>query len=282
MELTFLGTAASEGFPDAFCGCDNCRMAREAGGPSLRKRSAALIDGELLIDMGPDLMAASQIHNAPLDRLRYCIQTHEHNDHLDPSHFHSRSPHCGVTTAPLLEYYASQPALAKLAEALDRRTPGGTLADPEVENKLNLRVHQIAPGQRFTAGPYTIISVPAAHVPEAMLFVIEHGGRRLFYGTDTGPLPEAAYSVLASIERPLHVVVLDHTFGFTKRSGGHLNADLFIEQIERMRALELLDGDTRVFAHHLGHHSHPPHEQFVALAAAHGYAVAYDGLRVAI
>lgn len=69
MRFTFLGTSASEGYPNAFCGCENCEKARQAGGPSLRKRCAALIDGELLIDLGPDLMAASMQHgitNTPI------------------------------------------------------------------------------------------------------------------------------------------------------------------------------------------------------------------------
>ena len=113
MQLLFLGTSASEGYPNAFCACENCEAARKAGGPSLRKRSAALIDGELLIDMGPDLMAASLQHGVPLANVRYCLQTHEHSDHFDPSHFSSRSPACGVLDAPRLHYYASHNALAR-------------------------------------------------------------------------------------------------------------------------------------------------------------------------
>src|ERR1700680_3510978 len=59
MKLRFLGTAASEGYPDAFCDCANCRRAREVRGRSLRRRSAALVNDDLLIDFGPDLMAAA-------------------------------------------------------------------------------------------------------------------------------------------------------------------------------------------------------------------------------
>src|SRR5262245_58844313 len=91
MQLVFLGTAASEGYPDAFCLCENCEGARRLGGPSLRKRSAALIDDILLIDFGPDLLAASLMHGIPLAGVRLCLQTHEHEDHLDPSNFGARS-----------------------------------------------------------------------------------------------------------------------------------------------------------------------------------------------
>lgn len=102
MKLTFLGTSAANAFPEAFCSCENCEGARFLGGPSLRKRSSAIVNDDLLIDFGPDIMTAAQIHERPLTNLRYCIQTHAHADHLDASHFLSRSPGFGVVGAPRL------------------------------------------------------------------------------------------------------------------------------------------------------------------------------------
>jgi phosphoribosyl 1,2-cyclic phosphodiesterase len=63
--------------------------------------SAALINNDLLIDLGPDIMAASHIHGCALDDVRYCLQTHPHADHLDLSHLLSRSPGYGVVGAPV-------------------------------------------------------------------------------------------------------------------------------------------------------------------------------------
>lgn len=280
MKLTFLGTAASEGYPNAFCACENCRTARLLGGPSLRKRSSALIDDELLIDLGPDLMAAAQMHSVPLDRIRYCLQTHDHEDHLDPAHFLSRSAYCGVQTAPLLEFCASTPALAKASGALQQHAPLGTLADAEVETRLNLRVRQIAPDQAFDLGPYHVVAIAATHAVEAMLFLIERGGRRLLYATDTGPFSEAAWTTLARAGGPIHVIALDHTFGYGKRSTGHLNAEQFGEHLDRFYASGLLADDARIFAHHIAHHSNPSHPELVGYGAARGYDVAYDGLSI--
>lgn len=282
MILTFLGTAASEGYPNAFCGCENCAAARTAGGPSLRKRSSALLNDDLLIDLGPDLMAASQAHAVPLDRIRFCLQTHEHEDHLDPSHLLSRSAYCGVPATPTLDLYVSRVSLTKISQALSQHVPDGVFGDPEVESRLSLRVHTIAPGQSFHVGAYSVTSYAAAHVTEAMLFLIERDGRRLFYGTDTGPLPESTWLALAADPRPLHLLVLDHTFGMKDRSRGHMNADQFVEQVERMRAAGLVNAETRIYAHHLGHHSNPPHHELAAVATGRGYQVAHDGLRVAV
>jgi phosphoribosyl 1,2-cyclic phosphate phosphodiesterase len=285
MRVTFLGTAASEGYPDAFCDCDNCRRARELGGPSLRKRSAALVDDELLIDLGPDLMAAALMHGLSFARLRYCLLTHEHHDHLDPSNLSSRSEACGVHGSPRLQLYASAGALQHAAEGLSRRLPEDGLLDPAVADRLNLTACPIDPFQTFSAGPYAVTSLPAAHDPEritALVYIVERDGRGLFYCTDTGPLPEPTWRALVALDCRLNVVAMDHTFGFQGRSTGHMNAEQFREQLARLRAEGLLADDARVFAHHLGHHSNPVHPELVDYAARHGYEVAYDGLTVEV
>lgn len=282
MQLQFLGTAASEGFPDAFCVCDNCNAARTAGGHSLRKRSSVLIDGDLLIDLGPDLMAAAMQHGINLAGVRYCLQTHEHHDHLDPSHFHSRSRFCQVHGNPRLHYYASQGALDRIAAAIGGAVRG--LTDPAVGDALNLTATPIVPGQDFVVGPYRVLSLPAVHAPEltAMIYLVERDGRRLLYATDTSDLPPAAWDALVAYRLPIHVAVFDHTFGLQGRSSGHMNHEQVEEQIARLRSLGLLADDAQLFATHLGHHSHPTHEELAAFTAPRGYAPAYDGLIVAV
>ncbi|MCB0062104.1 MAG: hypothetical protein KDE19_08320 [Caldilineaceae bacterium] len=279
MKVTFLGTSASEGFPNAFCDCENCTAARQAGGPSLRKRSSALINRDLLIDLGPDLMAAAQQHNVSLAQINYCLQTHEHEDHLDPSHLGSRSVFCGVYGNPQLHWYASQGAIDKAASQFTR-----LLADAETKEKLNLAIYPIAPFQRFTVGPYDVLSVKANHAAPlmTMLFVISQGDRTLFYGTDTSEMSEETWQALEDDGRAFNVVVFDHTFGFKGRSGGHMNAEQFLEQVTRLRQANLLADDARIYATHLGHHSHPAHEELSAYARQHGYEVAYDGLVITV
>ena len=283
MQLLFLGTAASEGFPDAFCGGDRGNAARAAGGRSLRKRSSALIDGELLIDLGPDLMAAAMQHGVNLAGVRYCLQTHEHHDHLDPSHFHSRSRFCGVYGNPRLHYYASQRALDRIV-TMSADLAGQALTDPAVGDALNLTATPVAPGQHLTVGPYHVLSLPAAHAPEttALLYLVERAGRRVLYATDTSELPPAAWAALVAHGQPIHVAVFDHTFGMAGRSDGHMNHAQVEEQIARLRELGLLAADAQLYATHLGHHSHPTHEAVAAYTAPRGYAPAYDGLRVTV
>lgn len=284
MKLLFLGTAASEGFPNAFCDCQNCIGARALGGPSLRRRSSALIDNDLLIDLGPDLMASALAHGISLAGINYCLQTHEHDDHVDPINFVCRSEYCGVYGNPRLHYFASKGALNKIAGRLGRRTANG-LPDIEAEERLNLTTHIVEPFTTFDVGPYRVTSVRAAHDPDhvvAMLYVIQRDGRTLFYATDTGEIPEESWQALKSSSFRFDVVAMDHTFGFQGRANGHMNAEQFLEQVERMRAEGWLNEGARVYAHHIAHHSHPPHPELVEFARGRGYDVAHDGLVVQI
>jgi phosphoribosyl 1,2-cyclic phosphate phosphodiesterase len=283
VRLLFLGTAASEGFPDAFCDCDNCRRARELGGPSLRKRSSALIDDRLLIDLGPDLMVAAMLHGISLAKVDHCLQTHEHADHLDPTNFLHRSRFCGVSGNPRLRYFASRGAHAKVAAALGRRVGPDGLLGRAAGDAFEVEAHVVEPFSTFEVGPYRVTSVPAFHDPDhltALLYVIEREGRTLFYATDTGELPEESWRALADGRHRFDVAAMDHTFGFQGRARGHLNAEQFGEQVARMRAEGMLKEGARVFAHHLAHHSHPPHPELSELTRARGYEVAYDGLAV--
>jgi len=281
MRLQFLGTAASEGFPDAFCDCDNCTGARRLGGPSLRKRSAALLDGLLLIDLGPDLMAAALAHELSLAKIEYCIQTHEHEDHLEPRNLAWRSKFCGVHGNPMLHYYGTEGALQTIYRSLGRRGADGLREGSEAAEALNVTAHAIEPFKSYQIGPYRVSTVRGFHAPDqlvAILYLIERDGRTLFYATDTSELPAETWEALKG--RRFDVVAMDHTFGFQKRSSGHMNAEQFQEQVARMRAEGMLNDGARVFAHHVAHHSHPPHPELAAYARARGYQVAYDGLVV--
>ncbi len=69
MRLTFLGTGAGEGYPDIFCECERCREARTLGGRNLRLRSSLLVSDDLLLDLGPDLVASAHRCGISLSQL---------------------------------------------------------------------------------------------------------------------------------------------------------------------------------------------------------------------
>jgi phosphoribosyl 1,2-cyclic phosphodiesterase len=282
MNITFLGTAAANAYPEAFCKCSNCEQARVLGGPSLRKRSAALINDDLLIDLGPDIMTASHMHGISLSNIRYCLQTHAHADHLDPSHFLSRSPAYGVVGAPRLHFYASPVTIQRMARTFERDLSADSLLDPEVCQRLNLEIHQIEALQSFSLGNYRVIAFPANHDPmvDPLLYAVDANGRSIFYGTDTARLPEETWRAFHQYELQFDVLVLDHTYGPDEPGSDHLSAYQLIEHLQRMREEGLLAERGRVFATHIAHEGNPVHPELVNFAAQHGYEVAYDGLRV--
>ncbi len=280
MILTFLGTAAANAFPEAFCKCTNCQQARLLGGPSLRKRSAALVNDDLLIDLGPDIMTATHMHGCSLTNVRYCLQTHPHADHLDLSHLLSRSPGYGVVGAPCLNFYASPETLQRADQTFQRDLAGHSLLAPEAEKYLNLKTHQVEPLQPFTVGGYRVIAFPANHAPTmgAMLYSIETDGRSIFYGTDTAPLLEATWQAFHQHKMRFDVVILDHTYGPNQPGSDHLSAHQVIEHVTRMRDEGLLTLKARAFATHIAHEGNPPHPELAEFAKQYGYEIAHDGL----
>src|SRR5688572_13223620 len=211
MQLTFLGTSASYAYPEAFCGCAHCEQARALGGPSLRKRSAALINDDLLIDLGPDILTASALHGRPLTRVRYCLQTHAHRDHLDVSHLNSRGPGYGMVGAPRLHFYASAGSLRRAADMLARDCGPDGLFTPEESERLNVDFHTVAAGQTYEVGPYTVTAFRANHDPavEPLLYAIQSEARTIFYGTDTAALFEETWQAFHRQQLRFDIVVLD-------------------------------------------------------------------------
>ena len=281
MIITFLGTAAANAFPEAFCQCQNCEQARRLGGASLRKRSAALINDDLLIDLGPDIMTASQMHGCSLTNVAYCLQTHPHADHLDLSHLLSRSLEYGTLGTPCLHFYASQQTLHYGAQTFERDLEGYALLSPEAEQRLNIKVHPIEPLKPFCFGRYRVTAFPANHDlgKGCMLYAVEAEGRSIFYGTDTATLPETTWQAFHTHHLRFDVVVLDHTYGPNQTGGGdHLSAHEVIAHVARMRSEGLLADHARAFATHIAHEGNPAHPELVAFAKPHGYEIAFDGL----
>ncbi|MCK5202474.1 MAG: hypothetical protein KAR15_01330, partial [Desulfobacterales bacterium] len=231
---------------------------------------------------GPDIMTAAFMHGCTLTSVRYCLQTHPHADHLDPSHFLSRSPAYGVVDAPLLHFYASAATAQRTAQLLEIDFAPDSLLDPEIGESLNLRIHQIEALQSFPVGPYNVTAFPANHdlEMESFIYAVESNGRSIFYGTDTAMLPEETWHSIHQHKLRFDLVILDHTYGLDEPGSDHLNAQQFIEHVARMRDGGLLTENARVFATHIAHEGNPVHPELAAFAAQHGYEIAYDGLTV--
>lgn len=84
MEIQYLGTAAAEGLPALFCGCEICNQARKAGGKEVRTRTQSLIDNKILIDFPPDTYTHAISYGLELGQIGHLLVTHSHMDHFFP------------------------------------------------------------------------------------------------------------------------------------------------------------------------------------------------------
>lgn len=284
MVITFLGTAAATACPLVFCRCQACRRAWTQGGKDLRRRSSVLIDDDLLIDLGPDLMSAAFSCGADVSRIRYCLQTHSHSDHFDAGHLITRIADYATEGTLPLELCASPETLQHMSDRLALEEAGASLLDAEWQMRLNLNVHALRHGDTLTLGGRRITAIESNHDPRdgSLIYAVEEGEKAFLYATDTMRLTDAAWKLFQDRKLHFDLVAIDHTYGPGTPGGGHLCADEAAEEIVRMRAAGILKATGRAFATHISHEGMPLHEELEAYAREHGYEVAWDGLRLTL
>ena len=269
MNLTFLGTAAAEGFPGIFCNCSNCNAARARGGRSLRFRSALLVNSDLLIDCGPDLLASAQRFNLNLSQVTTNIVTHAHPDHFHIENFLlRRKPFTGGLEIPTLDLFGPR----DVTDTLERSRPDLSI--------LRMKAHPVSAFQTWSHSGYTFSTFKANHAIgeyEAIFYSVGDEQHSFLYVTDTGLLPEETWRALAG--KSFDSIILEETLG-TGTYAQHLGFDTFRETAARMRAGGLLRPGGRLIAHHISHSGNPVHEELEALFAPDGVEVAYDGMEV--
>ena len=257
MEFVLLGTGSADGWPNAWCRCRSCTWARATG--TVRSTTAALVDGVLLLDCGPDAPRNADRAGVGLADVRVVLLTHGHPDHVAPEALLSRS--WTHQSAPL-HVLGPQSALDVCRDWIGPHddvhlTPvfPGTTID---------LASQGLPG-------YTLRVLAAAHdvgrdvmTRDAVLYDLTTAdGSRLLYATDTGPLPQS--TIEAAHGSAYDVVLLEETFGDNGDHGtGHLDLTTFPLEIARLREVGAITTTTDVIAVHLSHHNPPDLDRVLA------------------
>lgn len=278
MKIQLLGTAAATAMPLPFCNCETCREARRTGGKNLRKRSAAIINDELLIDLGPDLCTAAGMYGVDLGHVRYLVQTHSHSDHFDGGHFVTRLSDYATRNLTHLDIVCSRRTCDDMNHWVQENEPGVDLFDPQWQQDMAFSLHLIRPGETVTVGEYHITALDSGHDARvmALVYLIEHHGKNVFYGTDMLEMTPSAWNILQG--RRLDAVFLDQTYGAGKNAGGHMDAVQVAGLVERMRRAAVIDAQTSVYATHISHEGNGLHAEMEHLAQQAGYHIGYDGL----
>lgn len=277
MKFKFLGTAAAEGLPGPFCACKRCREAREEGGRSIRGRSQALINEELLIDFPADTAYRAWLGNLDLVKVKHCLITHPHQDHLYPD-----------------EMAMLQPGFSHPADDVPL-TFYGTKENLEPLRSPNLRaalesgrvvLQEITPFEPFVIGNYTVVAFPANHGTQNPVFYqISDGKVTMLYAHDTGIFFDETWAWMAENKPQYDFVTLDCTGGAAPKEyyrNGHMSLGSCREVLDKLQELGCIKPNARTFVNHFTHNTVGAHSVLCEQAAELGFEVSYDNCELSI
>lgn len=276
MKITFLGTAAAEGWPAMFCRCEPCLKAMKAGGRNIRTRSQALVNDDLLIDFPADSLQHLQQNALDFSAVTTLIVTHSHFDHFVPVDLHLRNSayFAHNLTADRLELFGNERVLEILSE--DQKTYAG---EPVTEG---LAVHPARAWQPFRSGRYDVIPLLANHTTKenALNYVVSDGEKTLLYLHDTGLPFEETYDFLRERKIRADLVSYDCTFGPGHHGATHLGLPACAAVRERLEEIGVSDENTLSVVNHFSHNGKAIYDEIAPAAEQLGFLTAYDGMTV--
>ncbi|MCR4512386.1 MBL fold metallo-hydrolase [Aeromicrobium sp. 50.2.37] len=278
MHLRLLGTGSADGWPNAFCQCVSCEAQRASG--VLRGQTSALlrVDGTaVLLDPGPEVLAAATRCGESLADVRVVLVTHAHADHFGPQLLLFRS---WVSDEPL---DVVGPA-AVVEEARRWVAPDSTVRFHAVDAGGVLELGADRRGAEVRGGGETfrVQVLPAAHsvmAPgDAVLYdVTGPDGARVLWACDTGPWETSWFETVR--DAAYDAVLVEETFGDRADLGsGHLHLATLGSLLERLREVGAVTTSTEVVAVHLSHHN-PSEDELVRRLAELGARPGRDGER---
>ena len=287
--MIFLGTAAAEAYPNPFCTCPSCELARHANDPKLkRRRSSFMLDGQNLLDFNADSIQACVEYNISLAKLRNIFLTHMHEDHFD--YWNLAFPNMSATPVPPINIYLSERACDGFLDVLRRAMQ---LPHPHITGQLEemARACSFIPlksGQTLHVDDMWVTPLHGRHEgffagELSFNYIIEKNGKTLYYATDTGRFFPQTMQALA--DRRLDILIVEGSFGKTILSptAGHMDCVSLCETLDALYAQNTLDAHSRVYVTHIGHKgvfSHYDYHEYLDEKYAGRIMMAYDGLEI--
>ena len=272
MIITYYGTAAGEGWPGVFCGCQLCRQARMLGGRNIRTRSQARIDEDLLLDLPPDNYLHTLYGGLDLGKIRTLLFTHSHSDHCYPEDLELLREPYTHTYSGQMQVFGNSAVERKIVSAC------GSLGG----EKERFSFHRILPNETVAVGDYTITALRATHAPEetCLFYHIEKGDKTVLYAHDTGALTRENLETLHRLGKRLSLVSLDCTQQSHPDGKYHMGLSDAAEQRDLLLKEGLADSNTVFVVNHFSHNGGWLHEEISRRAAACGMTASYDGMQI--
>ena len=275
MKIKFLGTGAAEGIPSMFCECTVCKTARITGGKNIRTRSQAIVNDDLLIDFCADMLIHTIMQKVDMTRVKNCIVTHAHPDHLYPNNIIMRMP-------PFSYIKNIEPFNIYGSEAVVLAVESITKAEGMKEDAAKL--HVVKPFEPFVILNYTITALPARHSVSTgpFIYLIQQVGKNLLYAHDTGYLLDEVFEYLKNNKIRLDFVSLDCTLAFSEEDYyGHMNVLQGLKVKDMLYVNGSADAKTLFCFNHFSHNGEDVlYDEFAKQVQAYGFSTSYDEMEV--
>ena len=267
MRMQILGTAAAEGWPGVFCGCETCARTRTAGGKNLRSRPSVQIDDIYKIDLSPDTYYHVVRFGLDLSKLAHLFFTHSHEDHfaLDQLEYLGHPFAHNLKNKPLRIY-----GNAEVIRAIRSRYQ-------DVDLPIDLT--KLEAFKPVPAGELTFIPITANHNPreQCLNYIVQSNGATVLYASDTGLYGDATMEFISQYEFCL--LVVECTMGpVDAPSDQHMAFSGVLELRDRLAKRGALAPEARWVITHFSHNVGLLHEELEAVAGPEGIEVAYDGM----
>ena len=235
-----------------------------------------MIDDNILVDFPADTYMHFLKHQVPLSKIKTCIVTHSHSDHLYPAEIEMRKEgFAHVASEEPLTFYVGESGYQMLTEVIRH----ADISDQDV------KVVMIEPFVPFEAEGYRITPLRASHAEETspVVFVVEKDGKKLLYCHDTGNLCKESIAALRAVtkEKPLQLVSLDCTEANNAVVPyvGHLNIAMGADLRQAFLDDGIADENTVFILNHFSHNAKDVvYDDFVTIAKREGFLVSYDGM----
>lgn len=277
MKLTYLGTAASEGWPALFCNCEYCQKAKKLGGKNIRTRSQALLNDDFLLDFPGDTYLHILKNGLDFSAVKYCFITHSHIDHWMPVDlvFRRESVYAHNMSTPHLDIYGNEKVINRFHQFL-------SIVGDNYE-ECPITTHIIKPFETVNAGAYEVIPLIADHSSgeQAFVYLIRQGGKVLLYLHDTGILPQESIDYLVQNRVKADLISYDCTNVILEWAGkGHMGLNNIQELRKVFEQIGISNANTVSVINHFSHNGKLIHEELEPVAAKFGFITAFDGMTV--
>lgn len=268
MRIQILGTAAAEGWPAIFCGCNTCARARVAGGKNLRSRASIQIDDIFKIDLPPDTYYHSIRFGLKLSELKYLFFTHSHGDHFAPDeieYLRTSFAH-NLKNAPV-RIYGSPKVIGTIRKRCERRS-------------LPVELNTAEPYVPIHADYLTFTPVIARHSPTEQCFnyIVQSEQATVLYASDTGLYDQDTMVHLTGYKFDLLIVECTLGTSFLIPSRRHMTLRGVLKLWARLIQAGAATRETRVVTTHFSHNIGLLHDELERIAERSGVEVAYDGM----